>query len=95
MVLAACDPNFEFKDSVVDASDRPVARAEVSLVCYGAKQFGVVTDAHGRFEYHRIGAFGDSCAIEVRAGEMAPLTFSVMKHCAHPSGTPAPRSRCT
>jgi hypothetical protein len=84
VLMTACDPSFTFQGTVTDAADRPVANATVSLICYGAVQNSTRTDTRGRFKHDRIGAFGDSCVIEIRDGARRPLDFPIMEHCTHP-----------
>ena len=79
--LTACDPGFELEGSVVDAAGRPVENVAVALRCYGSDQASTVTDSLGQFRLHKIGIFGDECAIDARPGDGRAMSFTIMRHC--------------
>jgi hypothetical protein len=85
LLLAGCDPWFSMKGDVVDAAGRPVAGAHAVLVCYGADQDTVETDAAGHFNDGRVGEFGNDCTVEIRPPGHRPVSFAVMSVCTRVS----------
>jgi len=84
MLLASCDPGFTLQGDVVDVGGQPITDAQIVFACNGNEMHRVAPDTTGHFRDSWLGAFGDSCSVEVRRNGAKPISFNVMASCTHP-----------
>jgi len=84
LVVAACDPGFDFHGRIADSDDKPIVDAKARVICDGIVQFSAVSDQEGQFSDHGIGWRPNTCSIEIDAPGHRTLRLSVKSHCAKP-----------
>jgi hypothetical protein len=86
LVVASCDPLFDFRGRIANSDDKPIADAKARVTCDGNLQFSAVSDQEGRFSSHGIGWRPNTCSIEIDAPGRHTLRLSVKDHCSNPHG---------
>jgi hypothetical protein len=83
LALVACDPGWSLKGSAHSDTGIPLAGAIAETVCPANElpRPTATADRNGDFHDNGVGAFRDSCRVEVRAAGYVPQSFAVASVC--------------